>query len=65
MLSVYDLIARYANHPDCASAVGAVVRGLEVETNKRQGDLRSCGPAAVGSSSLQECPPSLAAGYIV
>ena len=37
MLSVYDLIARYANYPDGASTVGAVVSGLEVETNKRQG----------------------------
>jgi len=65
VLSVYDLIARYANYPDGASTVGAVVSGLEVETNKRQGGLRSCRPAAVGSSRLQEFPPSFAAGYIV
>lgn len=65
MLSVYDSIARYANNPDGASAVGAVVRGLEVESNKSQAGLRSCGAAAIGSPRLQEGLPPFAAGYIV
>jgi len=65
VLSVYDPIALYANQPDRASAVGAVVSSLEVEANKNQRGLPSCRAAAIGNPWLQARHPSFAAGQIV
>lgn len=64
-LSVYDPIALNANQPNRASAVDAMVSSLEVEANKSQRGLHSCGAAVSGNTWLQNSSPSFTLGQIV